>query len=542
MKLNKTHTIKSGMSKALFLCIIAALCTSCARVGYPSGGETDKTPPVILGCSPENQSTNFSKNRFSFEVDEYVNLKDVNNNVLISPPQKNFPEITSKGKKIVVEMKDTLMENTTYLFQFRDAIADNNEGNLLKDFSYVFSTGSAIDSLSFCGTVLDAFTGKPNDSCLVFLYTAFDDSAVCVQHPTYLTKTDKDGRFIFKYLSGKKYKIVALNDIDKSLSYNNASEKIAFNHDTITPYFNIDSTESDFSYTMRSFRQEAAIQRLVKSDFIAKGRIQIVSALPMSNPEIETFGTETYRLLSKKRDTLNIWLKNKDLDSINMVITDNTGINDTLKLRTFNKREHGGAFLHTNITEKFPFFDTVRITFANPVDSVVKPEKAVYYKCTSDSAYAQVVMDEITKSSAKVIMPVMQGETYEITVFGNRFYDIYRKGNDTLKIKTTVTKTEDYGTIALTFKPQNATENYVLQLLSEKDEVLKEVQVSGTQTLKFEHLKAGKYRIRAIDDENANGKWDTGNYWKNIQPEHTKVFDKELNVRENWDFEETFEW
>lgn len=533
---------KNDIFKILLLCITAAFCAKCARVGYPSGGETDKTPPTILGCSPENQSTNFSKNRFSFEVDEYVNLKDVNNNVLISPPQKTFPEITTSGKKIVVELKDTLLENTTYLFQFRDAIADNNEGNLLKDFSYVFSTGGAIDSLSFCGTVLDAFTGKPNDSCFVFLYTSFDDSAVSNQHPTYLTKTDDEGHFRFRHLSDKKYKIVALNDMDKSFSYNNASEKIAFNHDEIIPSFLNDSVAADFSYTLRSFRQEAVVQRLVKNDFVGKGRVQIASIMPMSDPKLETFGTETYQLLNKTRDTLNIWLKNKELDSINIVITDSTGINDTLKLRTFNKKDRTGAFLTPNAGEKFPFFDTICLNFANPVDSTVKLDKAVYYRCPTDSAYAQVEMDETTKSTARILFPLKEGETYDITIFGNHFYDIYRKGNDTLKIKTAITKTEDYGTIILTFKPQKTAGNYILQLLSERDEVVKQMQVSGTRKLTFNHLKAGKYRIRAIDDENANGKWDTGNYWKNIQPESTKVFDKELNVRENWDFEETFEW
>ncbi len=529
----------------IFLCVVS-LVAACARTGYPTGGETDRTPPEITKVAPENRTTNFAAKGFIVETDEYVVLKDVNNQVIISPPMKQFPQITSTGKKIKVQIKDTLLENTTYLFQFRDAIADFTEGNLLGDFSYVFSTGAVIDSLSFCGTVVDALTLDEDKKLFVFLYDSFDDSAA-MRHPTYITKTDDNGHFRFQYIANKRYKIIASDDLDKSYTYNSVAERIAFTADTITPFFLSDSAKPDYgAYQLKTFVQESAVQRIVKNGFVSRGKVQIATAIPMANPTVQTDSARVFWLLNATRDTLNLWLLDKNRDSLRLVVRDTSGINDTLSLKYIRRpgkgiSSGGSAFMKANFANTMPFFDTFQLTFSNPIAQITNAATAVYYKTSSDSAFATFVFDSVSRSRVWINIPVKQGEKYDITVFGGRFHDIFGTTNDTAKLKTEVTTAEKYGSIAIKFQSSDGGQ-YVVQLLSDAGKVVAEQIVSGNGKAHFPHLAAGTYRVRAINDLDANGKWDPGNYWQHRQPEEVRYFDKSIKVRENWDFEETFQW
>lgn len=529
----------------LFLCVVA-LVAACARTGYPTGGETDRTPPEITKVSPENRSTNFAAKGFTVETDEYIVLKDVNNQVIISPPMKQFPQITSTGKKIKVQIKDTLLENTTYLFQFRDAIADFTEGNLLSDFSYVFSTGSVIDSLSFCGTVVDALTGEPDKKLFVFLYDNFDDSAVA-RHPTYITKTNDNGQFRFQYIANKRYKIIASDDLDKSYTYNNVAERIGFTTDSVSPLFLSDSAKPDYeTFSLRTFVQESAVQRIVKNGFVARGKVQIATAIPMVNPILRADSARVFWLLNATRDTLNLWLLDKNRDSLRLVVHDTSGLHDTLNLKYMHRpgkgiSSGGSAFMKANFANTMPFFDTFQLTFVNPIAQITDAATAVYYKTQSDSAFATFVFDSVSRSKVWINIPVKQGEKYDITVFGGRFHDIFGTANDTAHFKTEVTTAEKYGNIAIKFQSPDGGQ-YVLQLLSDAGKVVAEQVVAHGEKALFPHLAAGTYRVRAIHDLNANGKWDPGHYWQHRQPEEVRYFEKNIKVRENWDFEETFKW
>ena len=193
------------MKRIYILSLLAftlAVVLSCAKQGYPSGGPKDEKPPVVLSTTPANGSLNFGEKQFSIAFDEYVNIKDAENNILVSPPMNTKPEYTTKGRSVVVKLKDTLMPNTTYLFQFKEGIVDFNEGNPLPSFEYVFSTGSSIDSMTLRGQVLDAFTLKPFSQVVtVMAYgesqmaDTLGDSIVAKVQPMYATRTDKEGNF-----------------------------------------------------------------------------------------------------------------------------------------------------------------------------------------------------------------------------------------------------------------------------------------------------------------------------------------------------------
>jgi uncharacterized protein (DUF2141 family) len=201
---------------------------SCGQIGMPTGGAKDSIPPRLLNASPKPQSVNVTGNKITLSFDEYVELKDVLSNVLVSPLQKNNPLIDYKLKTVTVKLKDTLLPNTTYSINFGNAIVDINEGNPLKDLTYVFSTGNTIDSLMLEGKIMLAETGKIDSTIIAMLYHNADDSAVRKRRPDYISRLDGSGKFIFNNLPAGNFKLYALLDADGGKTYNSKFETFAF--------------------------------------------------------------------------------------------------------------------------------------------------------------------------------------------------------------------------------------------------------------------------------------------------------------------------
>ena len=365
------------MKRIYILSLLAftlAVVLSCAKQGYPSGGPKDEKPPVVLSTTPANGSLNFGEKQFSIAFDEYVNIKDAENNILVSPPMNTKPEYTTKGRSVVVKLKDTLMPNTTYLFQFKEGIVDFNEGNPLPSFEYVFSTGSSIDSMTLRGQVLDAFTLKPFSQVVTVmaygesqLADTLGDSIVAKVQPMYATRTDKEGNFALNHLREGRYMIVALDDANKNLRYNEG-EAIAFldslltaepmpaapdttrsakdsigaaNDSTTTaPADSTHLSQPDTTlaapnsiaqptkHTLLISLLKVEKQRIIKSEFSGKGHITIATQVPMSrNYALLSLSADTatetfYHTLNAKGDTLSIWLLNRDCDSAHLVLKD----------------------------------------------------------------------------------------------------------------------------------------------------------------------------------------------------------------------------
>ena len=215
--------------------IIATTIAGCARMGQPDGGWYDDDPPRILGSTPEDQATNVTTKKITIQFDEYIKLADVTQKVIVSPPQLEMPEIKGAGKKIVVELKDTLKPNTTYTIDFSDAISDNNEGNPLGNYTFTFSTGEQIDTCEVAGNVLDASNLEPVKGILVGLYDDLSDSAFKTKPLLRVARTDGRGRFVIKGVAPGEYRVYALQDADGDYIFNQKSEMIAFSHQTYQP-------------------------------------------------------------------------------------------------------------------------------------------------------------------------------------------------------------------------------------------------------------------------------------------------------------------
>ena len=221
--------------------IIATIVASCARMGQPDGGWYDDDPPKVIGSSPLDQSANVHSKKITIFFDEYIKLEDATNKVIVSPPQLEMPEIKAAGKRIIVELKDTLKENTTYTIDFSDAITDNNEGNPMGNYTYCFSTGEQIDTFEVAGYVLDASNLEPIKGIMVGLYDDLADSAFKTKPVLRVSRTDGSGHFVVKGVAPGKYRAYALKDADGDFVFNQKSEMVAFRHDIYEPSWKPDT-------------------------------------------------------------------------------------------------------------------------------------------------------------------------------------------------------------------------------------------------------------------------------------------------------------
>ena len=220
---------------AFLISHLSFLISSCARMGAPDGGWYDDDPPRVVACSPADQATNVTSKKITIYFDEFIKLADVSQNVIVSPPQLEMPEIKTQGKKIIVQLEDTLKPNTTYTIDFSDAITDNNEGNPLGNYTYTFSTGEQIDTFEVAGYVLSAEKLDPVQGISVGLYNDLADSAFLTKPLLRISRTDERGHFVIKGVAPGEYRVYALQDVDGDFKFSQKSEMIAFSHQTYIP-------------------------------------------------------------------------------------------------------------------------------------------------------------------------------------------------------------------------------------------------------------------------------------------------------------------
>ncbi|HXB29000.1 MAG TPA: Ig-like domain-containing domain, partial [Puia sp.] len=206
------------------------LITGCANIVPPSGGPKDTLPPVLIEADPEMRAmnVNVNSNKIVLNFDEYIDLKDISKNLIVSPVPKLMPIVHSHLKVITITIKDTLQPNTTYALNFGKAVTDVNEGNILRNFTYVFSTGNYIDSLQYSGRVIMSNTGKPDSTLVVMLHSQLADSAVAKFRPRYMTRLDSGGNFTFKNIKPDIYALYALEDQSGMHLYTSKSQIFAF--------------------------------------------------------------------------------------------------------------------------------------------------------------------------------------------------------------------------------------------------------------------------------------------------------------------------
>lgn len=579
----------------ILLLLTLLLAASCAKQGMPSGGPKDVTPPRVLSASPESGTLNFDGNTFVIQFDEYVVVKDAENNILVSPPMDPKPEYSTKGHGIQVKIRDSLQPNTTYLFQFKEAIADFNEGNLLPSFEYVFSTGDSLAGHTLRGTVVDALTAAASEEAVtVLLYTADEYAkmlADSLKHtpdsvkaerpkarPAYITRADKQGRFQFNHIAAGNYYVVALEDGDKNMQVG-ATEPVAFLtgiqttiaiNDSLGTSSKADSTQAADSTArrrcradveklqLRMYKPENQQQRITSSKFVQTGKAVLTALEPLQNPTVKANGETLGWNLNAKRDTLTVWTAREKCDSLRLIVLDPSGINDTLTLRWHSKRGQSQSTsqiptaLKLSCKDKLNYYDSLWIAMPMPMDiGRSKTDSAVSVLRLKDSSMSQVdVRFDTNRMKALILCTFLPGEKYEIRVAARQFTTLWGHTNDSLKATVQVTTTADYGNLRLTLKALAdstgqgiTTGKAVVELLDEKGKSVacQQAMLEQAKAVEFNHIAPGKYRIRLVVDRNGNGQWDAGDWHTRRQPEQTLYYKKTLDVRANWDMEEIWE-
>lgn len=546
----------------------------CANVVSPSGGPKDTIPPIVLQSNPENQSTNFSEKEIHITFDEYVTLNNPNNNILISPPLENNPDYKLSGKSLIIKFKDPLKPETTYSINFGEAIKDLHEGNIFKDYSFVFSTGENIDTLSLDGKVLQADNHKPSADFFVMLYsddndTIGIDSLPFFVKPYYLTKSDKDGNFKFSGLKKDDYLIFALKDENSNLRFDLPNESIAFLDSLVTPstidnlqlVINNDSisndtvtqaVKKDMSYTLYSFLEADTVQKLLKKEVPEEGLLRFVFSKPAQDVRIEVLESlpdsfaicQTY---SANYDSI-LWYFTPNKDSLFFAINYDTLMNDTsvMSLKPRNnqgKRKKETAVkslaVSTNVIgSKLKPKQDLLISFKEPVTKIMMRDTS-WYIVDKDTIINDLHFVKIDSFGLKYRLnrTFETEKSYKIIIPDSVFYSFKGTTNDTTEFSFRVASPSEYGNIFVTVEVPENVPQIIVELLDENEKFIDKQVITSSSKVGFEYLSPKKYKLRATLDQNADGCWSPGVFGKKQLPEsvyyHKDVFD----VKANWDID-----
>jgi uncharacterized protein (DUF2141 family) len=536
---------------------------SCANPITPTGGPKDIIPPKIESASPPNRSTMQQPDKIVVKFDEYIALDNPVQNITISPPLDGNPEFLQKGKSIVILLpKDSLADSTTYTIYFGASIKDNNEGNIQDSFSYVFSTGPYLDSLKFSGKVIKSESGEPEESFLVGLYSSDEDSVSFKRKPNYYGKTGKDGTFSIENLKTGVYRVVAFKDENNSYTKDQPSERTAF---LKMPAIVADSNNN--SVILKSFPENLKL-RLLEFNNKIPGQIQFILSNRADTFSIESYsGKEIleshYQIINRTRDTILIFhgFNTAVFDSFKVLI--NGSITDTifLNFKTINKDsirmlmsplgiydgtapKKKGVVTTNAAPTGIDYFSPLTIKWNRPVvvsrgtDSIT----AVFDTLRTPVNINVNIIDGFTWNIYPKSGYWEQGKNYEINIPDSVIHDYFNIYNEEITLKFTATKKEGYGHISIRIDSLNTDKQYIIHILNSGGAAIKEEVISHKSSVLFTYKQfmPGNYRLKIIEDENFNGRWDTGDLIQKIQPETIIYFPENIEVRAKWENEIQF--
>lgn len=581
----------------IFLLVFVTLFPRCANIVPPQGGPRDTIPPELISSNPPLYSTQISPEEINLLFDEYIELRNLQQQLLISPPQKERPDFSHRGKSLIIRLYDELLSNTTYTINFGNAIVDLNEANPFRNFEFVFSTGEVIDSLSVSGRVINAKTNAPEENVLVMLYANLQDSVPMLEIPVYASRTDKEGFFRLRHLKADTFKMFALKDVNNNFKYDRpGDELIAFpdsliflspeihvhhhKSDTLSGETDLDhwhrededslhadccpDHEEELYHLLRLFSEDSRKQYVSEATRPENRRLQITfnkesekkaSFIPLNFAPDEEWSVTEY---SPNNDSVYFWITDS------MVYT-----RDTLLLVA--------AFYDDQADSLIEIRDTLRFTFARVLElgplqkpgqtapkavslnikagDLLPPGKKIVFSSGNPISFidsSMISLNEVADSipsktdfllkqdlsyPRNYILEARLNESsrYELISLPGAFTDLFGNESDSLLAKFSTAKAESVGTLILNVA--NFSGFHIIQLLDDKDSPLQEKYIAGDTTLVFNHLKPQRYKIQAVVDTNNNRKWDTGNYLLGIQPEEIIFYEEQINIRAAWELE-----
>ncbi|MCW3160952.1 Ig-like domain-containing domain [Chryseobacterium oryctis] len=535
------------MKRFLILIILAFLAQSCARVGSPVGGPKDSLAPKFLSSNIDTTRVNVSRDirELRLDFDEYVTLKDITKNLIISPPIKKIKRILPSGianKYVLIQWEDTLQANTTYNFNFGNSIADNNEANVLQYFNFAFSTGERLDDLYISGEVKDALNIKKQansteNKLVVGLYQD-KDTINYKQKPYYITKVDTDGYFELNYLSPGKYKIIAFEDENGNSVYEPGKEKVGFLKESVDVEKSVSGLNLKVYPSKRPLKYGEMKETQGGIIMTFDGHPNEVKVLSL-NDKIQDYKI-THTL---KSDTVRIWF-----DAVKSKVGQEVTENLKFSYDADKKQDTVSVFYKHNAKNKMTIANNgenllppktdFKIT-SNYIINKIEPEK---WTLKTDSLTTHNFTAKISETNPYQILVQSDfeiGKKYQLTVPSKTVSSFYEKTSDPYRFDFEIDKVENYG--SLEFKLQNRPQApYWIQLLDNSEKVLYQKYVNSDE-VKFNILKPSEYIVRILVDNNGNKYWDEADFEQNVFAEDAFVYYKTALVRPLWDSVETWD-
>ncbi|NLZ95922.1 MAG: hypothetical protein GX921_08880 [Bacteroidales bacterium] len=572
---------------------------ACANIASPTGGLYDVDPPEVVKATPDFNTLNNTKTKIEIIFDENVKIEKPMDKVIIAPPQQKFPVIKAQGRKVIVELEDELFPNTTYTIDFTDAIVDNNEGNALENFSYSFSTGDHIDTLAVSGTVLKAENLEPAQGIYVGVHSNLNDTAFTNLPFERISRTDSRGKFTIKGIAEGEYKVYALNDLNRSYSYDDPQEEIAFldsifipsselairNDTTFIDSLTIDTIHK-VEYTrftpddilLRSFESGFERQYLQKHERNLPHKLELFFAAPTEAAGFTllqpTAASDKWYIKesSVTNDSLSIWITdsliyNADTvklevnylrtDTLNNHVLNTDTLNFTLRGRRAkeskpDKNKDGEdkeikiqhLNIRDNIQSSHEIYNSLFIEFEQPLENFDSIKIQLQHEVDSIFNPIEYTLssDTLNPRAYRIKHKWLPGEKYKLLIDSATFVSEYGLHNNTLEKVFTVKELEQYGNLMFIISGLPKGKRAYVELLDAQDKPFRKVRVKDNEAL-FMDLNPGKLYARLFIDENEDGEWTSGNYDLKQLPEIVYYNPKWYEIRaftnheESWDLD-----
>ena len=606
------HRMKRFTLFLLALIGLTSLIAACANQGAgPDGGPYDETPPHIVGMTAPERLQNGKRTKFSLVFNELIKVDNPTEKIIVSPPQIETPEIKVSGRRITVELLDSMRPNTTYTVDFSDAITDNNEGNPLGQYTYIFSTGQTTDTMQMSGYVLNAEDLEPVKGILAGLYQQHHDSVFAQRAFDRVARTDASGFFSIKGVApDRDYRLYALQDADGDFHFTQPSEMVGFLHndlragafrDTRYDTLWVDSVRYDsiriIPYT--HFTPDDLVVRAFKVDVNTRHYLKAQRDVPewfttfftgpsRKRPTIQGLNFDARKAFvvnaSAGNDTLTYWLADTTLlrqdtlrfaytydnwdDSLAQMLpkTDTLELvpkttfakraaNEAKELEKWNKqrekREKRGDFsksqppmvalqLRADVSSSLVPNRNILIQFDQPLQRF--DTKKLHLRLKKDSTYhdAPYALDTVPNNilAYRLRAEWRPGQEYQLVIDSAAMTSLYGRVNLATDNKFSIAKLEDFGTVFLSLS--NAHESTVVQLLGSDGKPVAQAPTKNGRA-EFYYVQPGKYYLRCFFDRNGDRKWTTGSWSPRRDPEEVYYFPKEIEVRANWDLNESWD-
>lgn len=527
--LNKKRSF-SGLVLPLFLLIFG-----CANRQPPGGGPRDHDPPKLLKASPPNETRFFKAKVIQLDFDEYFKITNPYTEITMSPTPTKQPEYKRRKKSMVITLKDSLEKNTTYVINFGKAIADVTEGNILKNFTYVFSTGAHIDSLSISGRVINTETGERDKDAVVLLFTLKQDSLLFgKKKPSIYTSVDTAGNFSLNNLHPDNYRIYALKQATSSKIYDYNKDLIAFSKNIIH------LTRDTNGVILKLFKAIPDKFRMT-ANFDNDGKLSFIFNQKLDHPSIKVVyptDFDQYKIaeFSRTHDTATVFMRNMDFDSIRMIVYDNDKPIDTVSKHKDRKESFTRTlgFKYNITNDRLKPGRRLEATASYPIENF-DPALITLKEDSTELSNFNVVRD--TTSTRKLFIDYRwkQKSTYTLAFNTDAVTDIYGDKNKPTHVIFTQDNPDNYSVLSLIVSVPDSGKSYIVELLNDKKQVLRSDVIHKKATLTYRDQITGKYTVRVIYDDNNNGKWDSGNVRSRTQPENIWIDPEIITLRPNWE-------